>query len=112
MYDNNDDNDEDWDQDMSPARLKLVATELNFETMSSTAVPHGRRGKHNSLMMRIFEDLEKVGFGVALKVPLTALRDQKIQNIRAALTREAAKKRLSVSTTVDDDYFYVWRQKR
>ena len=97
---------------MPPARLKLVATDLNFETMSSAEVPHGRKGKHNSLMTRIFQDLEKVGFGVALKVPTSALKEQKIQNIRAALTREAEKKGFSISTTVDDDYFYVWRKKR
>lgn len=95
-----------------PPRLKLVATELNFETMSSAEVPHGRKGKHNSLMTRIFEDLQKVAQGVALKVPVSALESQKIENIRAALTREAIKKGFSVSTTVDDDYFYVWRKKR
>jgi|SRR5579864_5577886 hypothetical protein len=97
---------------MSPARLKLVATELNFDTLSRADVPHGRKGKHNSLMTRIFQDLEKVGFDVALKIPASALGAQKIQNIRAALTREADKKGFSVSTTVDDDYFYVWRKKR
>ena len=112
MYDSDDDSDEDWDQDMSPARLKLVATELNFETMSSAEVPRGRKSKHNFLMTRIFQDLEKVGVGVALKVPTSALGDQKIQNIRAALTREASKKGLSLNTSVDNDYFYVWRKRR
>ena len=97
---------------MPPARLKLVTTELNFETMSSADVPRGRKGKHNSLMVRIFEDLGKVARGVALKVPVSALDSQKIQNIRAALTREAVKKGFSVSTTIDNDYFYVWRKKR
>ena len=96
---------------MSPARLKLVDKALNFETIDSAEVPHDRKGKHNALISRIIQDLERVKPGVALKVPVSALGAQKIENVRAALGREIKKTTLTVGTSIDDDYFYVWRKK-
>ncbi|HWC17749.1 MAG TPA: hypothetical protein VG498_12085 [Terriglobales bacterium] len=94
-----------------PARLKLVDSQLNFETIDSLDVPHDRKGKHNALISRIMRDLQIVAPGVALKVPVSALRSQKIENIRAALSREVKKTRLKIATSIDNDYFYVWRKK-
>ena len=96
---------------MPTNRLKLVEKELNFETTEVGNVPHERKGKHNALMERILHDLQKIEPGVALKVPVSALGSQKIENIRAALTREIKKTRLKIGTLIDDDYFYVWRKK-
>lgn len=93
------------------ARLKLVGKELNFDTMDSLDVPHDRKGKHNALMTRILEDLQRVKPGVALKVPVSALGSQPVENIRAALTREVKKTKFKIATSIDDDYFYVWRKK-
>ena len=97
---------------MPASRLKLVTEELNFETMDSSDVPHGRKSKHNALMARIVQDLRRVAPGVALKIPVSVLGSQKIQNIRAALAREIKKTAFAVNTAIDDDYFYVWRKKR
>ena len=97
---------------MPSSRLKLVTEELNFETMESSEVPHGRKSKHTSLMVRIVHDLQRVAPGVALKIPVSALGSQKVENIRAALAREIKKTSFSISTAIDDDYFYVWRKKR
>ena len=96
---------------MAAARLKLVGKELNFETMETIDVPHGRKGKHNALISLIMEDLQRIDPGVALKVPVSALGSQRIENIRAALGREIKKTRLVIGTAIDDDYFYVWRKK-
>lgn len=96
---------------MATARLKLVSKQLNFETINSVEVPHDRKGKHNALISRIMQDLQRVEPGVALKVPVSALGSQKIENIRAALGREVKKTKLAVATSIDDDYFYVWRKK-
>ena len=93
------------------ARLKLVDKELNFDTMATMDVPHDRKGKHNALISRIMEDLRRIEPGVALKVPASALGSQKIDNIRAALMREVRKTRLKIATSIDEDYFYVWRKK-
>jgi len=57
------------------------------------------------------EDLHRIEPGVALKVPASALGSQKIENIRAALAREVKKTRLRIATSIDQDYFYVWRKK-
>lgn len=96
---------------MRAGRLKLVGRELNFETMETIDVPHARKGKHNTLITRIMQDLQRIEPGMALKVPVSALGAQKIENIRAALTREVKKTRLVIGTAIDDDYFYVWRKK-
>ena len=95
---------------MATTRLKLVDKDLNFETVGMSDVPHDRKGKHNALISRILQDLERVAPGVALKVPVSALGSQKIENIRAALTREIKKTKLVIGTSIDDDYFYVWRK--
>src|SRR3954466_11727643 len=97
---------------MSADRLKLVNKNLNFETLDSLDVPHGRKGKHNNLISRIFNDLQRVTPGVALKIPVSAFSSQKVANIRAALAREVKKTNLTINTAFDDDYFYVWRKKR
>jgi hypothetical protein len=96
---------------MATTRLKLGDKDLNFETVGMSAVPHDRKGKHNALISRILQDLERVTPGVALKVPVSALASQKIENIRAALAREIKKTKLVIGTSIDDDYFYVWRKK-
>ena len=96
---------------MPLSHLKLVGKELNFETLEVNDVPHERKGKHNPLMTRILHDLQRIDPGVALKVPVSALGSQKVENIRAALAREIKKTALKIGTSVDDDYFYVWRRK-
>ncbi|HEU5234379.1 MAG TPA: hypothetical protein VFU50_16075 [Terriglobales bacterium] len=96
---------------MPSNRLKLVEKELNFETVGVTDVPHERKGKHNALISRILHDLQRIQPGVALKIPVAVLGSQKVENIRAALAREIKKTTLKIGTSIDDDYFYVWRKK-
>ncbi|HKT23314.1 MAG TPA: hypothetical protein VJR04_01845 [Terriglobales bacterium] len=96
---------------MPSNRLKLVEKDLNFDTVEVGDVPHERKGKHNALISRILHDLQKIEPGTALKIPVSALGSQKIENIRAALAREIKKTRLKIGTSIDDDYFYVWRRK-
>jgi|SRR5690348_15422142 hypothetical protein len=96
---------------MAGSRLKLVRNELNFDTVDTAEVPRDRKSKHNQLMSRILEDLQRIRPAVALKIPRSALGSQKVANIRAALAREIKKTRLVIGTSVDDDYFYVWLKK-
>jgi hypothetical protein len=96
---------------MPANRLKLVEKELNFETVGVCDVPHERKGKHNALMTRILHDLQRIQPGIALKIPVSVLGSDKIENIRAALAREIKKTTLKIGTSIDDDYFYVWRKK-
>jgi hypothetical protein len=96
---------------MPGTRLKLVPKELNFETVNAAQVPHERKSKHNELMTRILQDLQRISPAVALRIPRSALGSQKLANIRAALAREIKKTKLVIGTSIDDDYFYVWLKK-
>ena len=96
---------------MPGSRLKLVPKELNFDTVDAAEVPHDRKGKHNPLMTRILEDLQRIGPAVALKIPRSSLGSKKVANVRAALAREIRKTQLVIGTSIDDDYFYVWLKK-
>jgi hypothetical protein len=96
---------------MPGSRLKLVPNELNFDTVNAARVPRDRKSKHNQLMTRILEDLQRISPAVALRIPRSALGSQKVANVRAALAREIKKTELVIGTSIDDDYFYVWLKK-
>lgn len=96
---------------MPRSRLKLLSDGLNFDAIDATQVPRDRKGKHNSLMTKILEDLQRINPAMALRIPRAALGSQKVANVRAALTREIKKTDLVIGTSVDDDYFYVWLKK-
>ena len=68
---------------MSTPSLK---TRMNFKTMSQAEVPQGRNGKHKTIVTRILSDLDRVGKGTALKIPLEELSESK-EKVRSALNR-------------------------
>ena len=79
-----------------------------FESMLKTDVPTGRNGKHREIVAQLLSDISKLENGNALKVPLVELPDSK-ENIRSALNRATRDQGLSVSTSSDDDYLYIWK---
>jgi hypothetical protein len=68
-----------------------------------------RKGKHHALLARILEDLRNAVPGFALCVPLTSIAGVSVLNLRSAIVRAAAKENISVSTSSDDEQFYVWK---
>ncbi|HLW55080.1 MAG TPA: hypothetical protein VKW06_19775 [Candidatus Angelobacter sp.] len=82
---------------------------LNFASRLIASVPHGRKGKHNSIVAKIMADLERLDMETAILVPLDGMNGEKIANVRSALNRATKQKGLAVSTSTDDKYFYVWR---
>jgi hypothetical protein len=82
---------------------------MNFKTMSQADVPHGRNGKHKSIVTRILSDLDKVDGGLALKVPLAELAESK-EKVRSALNRATNKIGLNVATATDANFLYVWNE--
>ena|SRR5579864_1792033 len=82
---------------------------FNFANRLITSVPHGRKGKHNIIVAKILADLERVDAQTAILVPLDRMNGEKMANVRSALNRATKQKKLSVSTSTDDKYFYVWR---
>ncbi|HZR27829.1 MAG TPA: hypothetical protein VFA71_03545 [Terriglobales bacterium] len=89
-------------------RLSRVNRKRTFEIMEQNDVPQSRNGKHRKIVGSILEDLEGLAAGAALKIPLKALQDSK-ENVRAALSRESKKRKITVSTAADAEYLYVWQ---
>jgi acyl CoA:acetate/3-ketoacid CoA transferase len=84
------------------------ATSMKFTSMPQTDVPTGRNGKHKEIVTQLLNDIAQLEPGNALKVPLSELPDTK-ENIRSALNRATREKQISVATSSDDEYLYVWK---
>jgi len=93
------------------AKKALLARKSTFEIMHQVDVPQSRNGKHRRIVTAILADVEALGAGEAAKVPLTALNDTK-ENVRAALSRESKKRKLTIATAADAEFLYVWRDGR
>jgi hypothetical protein len=81
----------------------------NFTHRLIASIPHGRKGKHHVIIAKILADLDRLDMETAILVPLDGLNGEKIENVRSALNRATKQKKMSVSTSTDDKYFYVWR---
>jgi hypothetical protein len=79
-----------------------------FQSIPRNQVPTSRHGKHKKIMLELLSDIDQLGPGLALKVPLAALPDVK-DNIRAALSRATRQRGLDVATSSDADFLYIWK---
>jgi hypothetical protein len=91
-------------------RDRSVSSNSHFESIERSAVPTSRKSKHHNIIEQILEDIGGLKAKRALRVPRAALGEAKVEHIRAALSRASAKLDIELATSVDDDYFYVWRQ--
>jgi DNA helicase TIP49 (TBP-interacting protein) len=82
---------------------------MNFKSMRTVDVPHGRNGKHKAIVTRILSDLDQIDAGVAIKVPLAELKESK-EKVRSALNRATRKGSRAVATASDDTFLYVWNE--
>ncbi len=81
---------------------------MKFEAVLQTDVPKGRDGKHRGITTQLLSDISQLAPGTALKVPLSQLPDTK-ENIRSALSRAARLSEISLATSSDDEFLYVWK---
>ncbi len=81
---------------------------FHFAAVEQVDVPHGRKGKHRTIVTRILEDLTNRTDLQAVRVPLSSLEGEKIQNLRSALNRVSRLKKLPIATASDEKYLYVW----
>jgi hypothetical protein len=81
---------------------------MKFESIPQLEVPKGRDGKHKQIVSQLLSDIDQLGAGAALKIPLSALPDSK-ENIRAALNRATRQKGVEVATSSDAEFLYVWK---
>src|SRR5690242_10198904 len=83
---------------------------FHFAAVESSDVPRGRKGKHRTMVARILEDLGNRSEDQAVRVPLSSLQGEKIQNLRSALNRVSRIKKLPIATASDEKYLYVWNE--
>jgi hypothetical protein len=81
----------------------------HYESMNRSDVPQGRKGKHRKAVKDILADLSKLNARQAIKIPLSGLNGEKMQNLRSALNRVTRERNIPVETSSDEKYMYVWR---
>jgi hypothetical protein len=81
----------------------------NYESVNRSEVPQGRKGKHRKAVADILADLSRINTKQAIKIPLSGLNGEKMQNLRSALNRVTREKKIPVMTSSDEKYLYVWR---
>jgi hypothetical protein len=87
---------------------EMDVSEMNFQSILQLDVPKGREGKHKKIVGQLMSDIEKLEHGTALKVPLSALPDSK-ENIRSALNRASRQRGITVATSSDAKFLYIWK---
>ncbi len=92
---------------MAITNTEINIGSTNFESILQVDVPKGRDGKHKKIVTQILSDVDQLDPGQALKIPLSALPDSK-ENIRSALNRATHQRGISISTSSDADYLYLW----
>jgi len=81
----------------------------HYSAVNQSDVPKGRKGKHRKAVADILADLSKLHAKQAIKIPLSSLNGEKMQNLRSALNRVTREKNIPVVTSSDEKFLYVWR---
>jgi hypothetical protein len=81
----------------------------HYASLKRSDVPQGRKGKHRKAVADILGDLSKLNPQQAVRIPLSSLNGEKMQNLRSALNRVTREKNIPVETSSDEKYLYVWR---
>src|SRR5580658_6712164 len=59
----------------------------HYASLNRSDVPQGRKGRHRKAVADILADLSKLNPQQAVKVPISSLNGEKMQNLRSALNR-------------------------
>jgi hypothetical protein len=81
----------------------------HYASVNRCDVPQGRKGKHRKAVTDILGDLSKLSAQQAVRIPLSSLNGEKMQNLRSALNRVTRERNIPVETSSDEKYLYVWR---
>jgi hypothetical protein len=82
---------------------------LNYDRVMVADIRRGRRGKHHDLVEGIFQDLESLPEGSAIKIPLAQVDGITLANLRSAVHRASLTRGLGTETLSDADSFYIWK---
>ena len=94
---------------MAKDSLKNGKAPLNYDRVVLANIRRNRRGKHHDLIQGIFQDLETLPSGSAIKLPLATLDGITLANLRSAVHRASASRSLEIETLSDQDNFYIWK---
>jgi len=81
----------------------------HYVSVNRSDVPQGRKGKHRKAVADILADLSTLKAQQAVRIPLSSLNGEKMQNLRSALNRVTREKNIPVETSSDEKFLYVWR---
>jgi hypothetical protein len=83
---------------------------LKYDRVVLADIRRSRRGKHHDLVQGIFQDLETLPSGSAMKISLKNVDGTTLANLRSAVHRASTSKGLAIQTLSDEDNFYIWRE--
>ena len=90
-------------------RGKALKNPAKYERVILADIRRSRRGKHHDLVAGIFQDLESLPKGSAIKIPLAEVDGTTLANLRSAVHRASVSRGLGVETLSDEDNFYIWK---
>jgi hypothetical protein len=82
---------------------------LKYDRVIVADLHRGRRGKHHDLVDGIFQDLESLPEGSAIKIPLDQIDGITLANLRSAVHRASLSRNLGTETLSDQNSFYIWK---
>ena len=89
--------------------VKAQKPALNYDRVVLADIRRSRRGKHHDLVGGIFQDLETLPVGSAIKIPLTEVDGTTLANLRSAVHRASTSRGLGIETLSDEENFYIWK---
>jgi hypothetical protein len=94
---------------MTKEQVKNQRPALNYDRVVLASLRRNRRGKHHDLIQGVFQDLETLPSGSAIKIPLAEVDGITLANLRSAVHRASTSRGLEIETLSDDDNFYIWQ---
>jgi hypothetical protein len=94
---------------MTKDNVKNPKIALNYDRVVLASVRRNRRGKHHDLIQGIFQDLETLPNGSAMKIPLSKVDGITLANLRSAVHRASSSRGLEIETLSDEENFYIWK---
>jgi len=94
------------------AKASVSRSEKNpakYDRVNLADVRRTRRGKHHDLLGGIFQDLESLPAGSAIKIPFNQVNGITLANLRSAVHRASTARGLGIETLSDEENFYIWK---
>ena len=94
---------------MTKENSKNQKPALNYDRVILANLRRSRRGKHHELIDGVFQDLETLPAGSAIKIPLSKVDGISLANLRSAVHRASVSRSLGIETLSDAENFYIWK---